>query len=42
MPCRKKAGKRKKVVRKNGKRYYRGKSGRYVRLKGRRRPPFRK
>ena len=49
MPCKKvkgrKAGrctKRKKVIRKNGKRYYRaGKSG-LVRLKGKKKAPFRK
>jgi len=35
-------GKRKKVIRKNGKRYYRaGKSG-LVRLKGKKKPPCRR
>jgi hypothetical protein len=39
--CAKKARRRKKVIRKKGKRYYRaGKS--LVRLKGGKRPPFRK
>ena len=47
MPChkghrKKKGGKRKKVIRKNGKRYYRaGKSG-LVRLKGSKKPPRRR
>ena len=44
MPChhKKKGGKRKKVIRKDGKRYYRaGKSG-LVRLKGGKKPPRRR
>ena len=41
MPHRKKKGKRKKVYRKNGKRYYRTKSG-LVRLKGQKKPPRRR
>ena len=43
MVCKGKGGrKRKKVIRKNGKRYYRaGKSG-LVRLKGKKKPPCRR
>jgi hypothetical protein len=43
MPChKKKHGKRKKVIRKDGKRYYRaGKSG-LTRLRGGKKPPFRR
>ena len=43
MPCHKhkKTGRRKKVYRKNGKRYYRTKSG-LVRLKGSKLPPRRR
>ena len=49
MPCKKlkgrKAGrctKRKKVYRKNNKRYYKNKSGKLVLLKGKKKAPFRK
>ena len=49
MPCKKlkgrKAGactKRKKVYRRNGKRYYKSKSGKFVLLKGKKKAPFRK
>lgn len=43
MPCTKKpTRKRKKVYRKEGKRYYKAKSGRLVRLKGKKKPPFKK
>ena len=38
---RKHKGKRKKVYRRNGKRYYRNKSG-FVRLKGGKKPPRRR
>ena len=43
MPChkKKKGGRRKKVYRKDGKRYYRTKSG-LVRLKGGKKPPRRR
>ena len=42
MPHRKRKGKRKKVIRKDGKRYYRaGKAG-LVRLKGGKKPPRRR
>ena len=48
MPCHKAKGKkkktctkRKKVVRRNGKRYYRNRSG-FVRLKGNQKPPRKK
>ena len=34
--------KRKKVYRKNGKRYYKNKSGKYTLLKGKKKAPFRK
>ena len=41
MPChkRKRKGGRKKVYRKKGKRYYKSKKGRLVRLKGGKKPP---
>ena len=38
----KKCCKRKKVYRKNGKRYYKSKTGRLVLLKGKKKPPMRK
>tara|TARA_B000000460_G_scaffold236451_1_gene198468 strand:- start:24 stop:275 length:252 start_codon:yes stop_codon:yes gene_type:complete len=41
MPHKKKAGKRKKVYRRHGKRYYRTKSG-FVKLKGGKKPPRRR